>query len=132
MSNYRNILKLANSGGHLRTEDHVYVLPDGAEFGLSVTDIVEHHFPFDREEVAERLAKYAPKYEGMTKEDILDEWDDIRDHGTVVHDQISAYIDENIMPSESKAMSAVKWYEPTCSQVTKVFPKLQSMIETLV
>lgn len=108
----------------MRTEDHVYVLPDGTEFDLSVTDVVEYHFPFDREDVADRLAKYSSKYDGMTKEDILDEWDDIRDHGTVVHDQISAYIDENIMPSEYKAMSAVKWYNTHMLASHESFPEI--------
>ena len=43
MKNYQNISQLANRGGYLRDEDHVYVLPDGAKIENSVTSIIEIH-----------------------------------------------------------------------------------------
>lgn len=124
MSNYRNILKLANSGGYLRTEDHVYVLPDGTEFDLSVTGVVEHHFPFDKKDVSKRLSRYVPAYQGMTPKEIRKMWKEYRDHGSRVHDQISMYIALDIMPSEGKAKSAVKWYNDHMLASHESFPEI--------
>ncbi|MAQ70519.1 MAG: hypothetical protein CMD23_05450 [Flavobacteriales bacterium] len=76
----------------LDEESHTYTLRGSNAIFTSVTQFISNFFePFDEYEIAKKLTKH-PKYQGKNIEDILLDWKQRRDRGTVVHKQIENFI----------------------------------------
>ena len=83
-----NIDTLKNSSIRLRKEDHKYILGN-IELD-SVTTIMSKQFnPFDADAIATKLVTTHPKYQSMTKEELLLDWEIRRDTGTAVHEELN-------------------------------------------
>ena len=84
MNNLTRIREIATSKIRL-TDDHEYILPDGTVMQRSVTRVVDKQFkPFDKERIAGFVARNYDK----SVDEVLEEWEAIRDHGSEVHQQI--------------------------------------------
>lgn len=76
----------------LDEESHTYTLKGSNATFTSVTQFISNFFePFNEYEIAKKLTKH-PKYKGQNIEDILLDWEQRRDRGTVVHKQIEDFI----------------------------------------
>ena len=110
-------MKLVSSGVYLRKHDHVYILEDGTELTKSVTNIVDSQFPyFDKELIARSLTKRVPKYQHLTAEELIDEWNEARDHGSLVHEELDLYIKEGTEPFEDKSIAGRDWFDENISK----------------
>ena len=117
MTKLEKIKKLASSDVYLRKDDHVYILEDGTELTKSVTDIVDSQFPyFDKWLIAKSLTKRVPKYQHLTPEELVDEWNEARDHGSLVHEELDLYIKEEAEPFEDKSIAGRDWFDEYISK----------------
>ena len=92
---------------HLLTLDettHTYTLKDSNIEFNSVTEFISTFFqPFNEMEIAKKLIKH-PKYQKKNVSDILEDWEQRRNRGTIVHKEIEDFItqmsnnDSIIMP----------------------------------
>ena len=106
----KNIDILKNSSIHLREDDHKYLLGD-IEFD-SVTTIMSKQFnPFDADAIATKLVTTHPKYQSMTKEELLLDWEIRRDAGTAVHEELEEYILNKTYPKWKKSVAGAKWID---------------------
>ena len=80
--------------------EHKYILKSEPDLNFtSVTSITSQYFaPFDKDVIAKRLVETNVKYIGMTAEELIAQWDESRDFGTLVHNNIESYIN-NILPN---------------------------------
>lgn len=95
-----------------RPEDHTYWNTVTGEQYTSVTTFLGQEVPFNQEE-AVRKAKNSlhGKYRGWKEEDIIEEWDRIREEGTELHAAIQAYIEgTRIDKINPKHTVAVDWF----------------------
>ena len=81
---------------------HKYVLNDNPEIKFrSVTEIVGQFFePFDKMAVAKKLVSSHPKYRTMTVEDLISMWDEKRDFGTKIHNEIETCLNDSDYPEK--------------------------------
>lgn len=95
----------------LNEPDHKYFLKSNPEINFqSVTTISSQYFePFDKYAVAERLVKTNVKYSGMSIDDLISTWDEARDFGSKVHEEIEIFIKEGIVPEEAVSHHALDW-----------------------
>jgi hypothetical protein len=90
------------SAVYLEPEEHVYIHKESGEKFKSVTTVLSMLEPeFPAEEVAQRISMQSdedrnPKYVGMNKQQILDEWqrinDEANEYGTEVHEILERYL----------------------------------------
>ena len=74
----------------LNKDTHEYRLLSEPELTFtSVTTFVDSFFEgFDSLKIATNLVQNHPRYAGCTVESLIAKWDEARDHGTLVHDEI--------------------------------------------
>ena len=74
---------------------HEYILQSDPSIQfLSVTETIDSHFkPFDKWRIARILTAKNLKYKHLTAEELVQQWNDIRDHGSDVHKELEHYID---------------------------------------
>ena len=103
--------KLFDSDIELLEPEHRYSLKSEPEIDFtSVTSITSQYFePFNKEEVAKRLVETNVKYMGMTVEELIAQWDEARDFGTLVHNNIESYINNENYEAISEVNHAIKW-----------------------
>ena len=103
--------KLFDSDIELLEPEHRYSLKSEPEIDFtSVTSITSKYFePFNKEEVAKRLVETNVKYMGMTVEELIAQWDEARDFGTLVHNNIESYINNENYEAISEVNHAIKW-----------------------
>ena len=108
-----NIEKLVNKDIMLRKSDHKYIMNNAPSISFyNVTNIVEDQFPpFEREKIARWLVNNSYKYSDYTKEELLQEWEDIRDEGSEVHIELENYVQNGKIPKLSKAISGMNWFD---------------------
>ena len=108
-----NINKLVNTNITLDKSNHKYSLHSSPEITFtSVTGIVDEQFPlFDKELISKRLVRVSPKYQHLTWEELVQEWNDIRDLGTAVHEELEAYINNDSTPKLPKAKFGKTWFD---------------------
>jgi len=106
----RNII---NKDITLKEPGHKYVLKTDPSIDFhSVTQVIGNYFePFDKQAIAEKLVATNIKYADTTVEALIATWDAARDHGTKVHNEIELYINQNIIPDETRASNAIEWLE---------------------
>ena len=96
----------------LDTDSHIYTINNEVELSKSVTSIVESQFPpFEREKMARILTSRVPKYQHLTAEELLEEWIDNRDHGSLVHKELENYIKYKEEPEELKSIAGRDWLD---------------------
>ena len=103
--------KLLDKNIVLDKELHEYRLLNQTEKKFtSVTKFIEQHFKkFDAQKIARKLVSNHPKYIGRSIESVIKDWDNARQHGTEVHNQIDEWIKNRTYVSEAKASRAVDW-----------------------
>ena len=108
-----NINKLVNTNIALDKSSHVYSLHGSPEIKFSsVTKIVGDQFPFfDKELISKRLVKVSPKYQHLSWKELVKEWNEFRDLGTAVHEELESYINNGSIPTLSKAKIGKTWFE---------------------
>ena len=75
-----------------------------------MTKFIEQHFKkFDAQKIARKLVTNHPKYIGRSIDSVIKDWDNARQHGTDVHNQIDEWIKNRTYVSEAKASRAVDW-----------------------
>lgn len=98
------MVKMKNDELEFDEETHTYTVK-GKKLE-SVTEFVSRFFPaFDKEKVSERVASKR----GVTKEEVLEEWEAIADAGTMIHEEIENWINVRLRPIDDKAKRGVDW-----------------------
>ena len=107
------IENLINADIRLRESDHTYILESKPTIGFcNVTSLVGDQFPpFEREKIAGWLVNNSNKYSDYTAEELLQEWEDIKDKGSAVHKELENYILSGKIPALPKAISGMNWYD---------------------
>ena len=97
----------------LKEPGHKYVLQTDPSIDFhSVTEVIGNYFqPFDKQAIAEKLVARNIKYADTTVEALIAKWDAARDYGTKVHNEIELYINQSIIPDETRASNAIEWLE---------------------
>ena len=87
----------------LDQENHKYELKDSPDFHFSsVTEFIHHFFEkFDQVGIAQKLINTHPKYSGKTVEEVIKEWGKGAIRGTIVHNELEAFIKENMSIASS-------------------------------
>jgi len=95
----------------LNESTHTYTLCDSNIKFTSVTEFISSFFnPFDEYKIAKKLSTLK-KYNHMSTEEILQDWERRRDRGTVVHKQIEEFLHER----DRKLQSLEKNADTNCS-----------------
>ncbi|MFT4260853.1 MAG: PD-(D/E)XK nuclease family protein [Candidatus Woesearchaeota archaeon] len=91
-----NKIKTHNKKNNLSfdAKHHKYFV-NGVEF-KSVTKTLSKYFPFEREKIADELAKR----NSVSKKEILRSWDEVKDNGSLVHDLIDGYLKNKELSSD--------------------------------
>ena len=122
-----SINALVNTKVTLEPSSHTYRLSDhpGIKFN-NVTGIVEGQFPpFEKEKIAKALTNRVPKYQHLTWEELVQEWEDAKNHGTAVHKELEDYLRYGQTLSLDKAISGKECYEYEIKDFgDKVFPEV--------
>jgi aldehyde:ferredoxin oxidoreductase len=129
-----NIENLINADIRLRESDHTYILESKPSIGFyNVTQLVRGQFPpFEREKIAGWLVNNSNKYCDYTEEELLQEWDDIKDSGSAVHKELEDYILSGKIPELPKAITGMNWYDQEITLYgDKVFPEVIVFSEEL-
>jgi len=129
-----NIENLINADIKLRESDHTYILESKPSIGFyNVTQLVRGQFPpFEREKIAGWLVNNSNKYCDYTEEELLQEWDDIKDSGSAVHKELEDYILSGKIPELPKAITGMNWYDQEIGLYgDKVFPEVIVFSEEL-
>jgi hypothetical protein len=129
-----NIEDLINADIRLRESDHTYILASKPTIGFcNVTKLIQGQFPpFEREKMAGWLVNNSNKYIDYTAEELLQEWEDIKDKGSEVHKELENYILSGKIPTLPKAISGMNWYDREIGLYgDKVFPEVIVFSEEL-
>ena len=97
----------------LKRDSHEYILHDNKNLSFtSVTTYIAEFFEkFDSLKIATKLVNKVPKYSHMDVNELLEQWNNARDHGTQVHNEIESYLLDNNKVNEIKAVNAINWLE---------------------
>ena len=98
---------------HLFEDEHKYQLRSNPSITFnSVTELISKYFePFNKDSVASKLINTHPKYFGMTKVELIKQWDERRDHGSKIHKEIEDFIKSGKVATEQKSLDAIDWLE---------------------
>ena len=118
----------------LETESHTYTLSNSDIKFSSVTEFINTFFvPFDEIKIANKLTQLK-KYQHMSAQDILQDWKERRDRGTIVHKEIEDYVmlkkPQNL---DLKSKQGVKFLQEKCMPNEKnlLFAEVKICAETL-
>lgn len=131
---FDNIEALINADIRLKESDHTYILESNPTIGFyNVTKLIQSQFPpFEREKIAGWLVNNSNKYCDYTEEELLQEWEDIKDKGSAVHKELENYILSGKIPVLPKAISGMNWYDQEIEFFgDKVFPEVIVFSEEL-
>ena len=103
--------KLFENDISLDQENHRYILTENPDFEFeSVTQFIHHFFEkFDQENVARKLINTHPKYAGKTVEQVIKKWNKGAIKGTIVHNELEAFIKEGIFPEHQMSIVGANW-----------------------
>ena len=89
---------LYNNGIQFEPKEHVYTM-NGEEFTSATTFVGSFFEEFDED----RISKIVANRDGITQEEVLQLWQDIREYGTLVHEEIETADDvEDMETFEAK------------------------------
>ena len=129
-----NIKDLVNTDIRLRKSDHMYIIDNDPSISFNnVTNLIEEQFPpFERDKIARWLVNNSYKYCDYTAEELLQEWEDIRDEGSAVHKELENYILSGKIPALPKAISGMNWFDQEIEFYgDKAFPEVIVFSEEL-
>ena len=108
--------KLFQNDISLNKETHVYSLKDKPHVLFkSVTTFIGSFFDeFNPPKVAEKLIRTNIKYMHYTPEQLMREWTEAADYGTLVHEEIENYINFKTPMKEKKSVNGAEWLEKYC------------------
>ena len=119
---------------HLDEATHTYHHDAHPEIGFtSCTQFIDSFFePFDAEAIAKNLCENFPKYQGTTPQELMQQWRDNADYGSLVHGEIDAYIRHQTPATEEPSKVAIDWVkkqpwqpEQMASEVILYSPQLK-------
>lgn len=92
---------------------HVYRLAEDPDREFTpVTEFVGSFFePFDQVAIATKLCAEHDKYRGREPIELIDEWRIATEDGTLVHEQVEAYLRHGTKPVHPKAQHARRWLD---------------------
>ena len=95
----------------LDQENHKYELSDNPDFHFSsVTEFIHHFFEkFDQVGIAQKLINTHPKYSGKTVDGVIKEWGKGAIRGTIVHNELEAFIKDDITPEHEMSIIGAEW-----------------------
>ena len=95
----------------LERDSHTYILDNDKSFEFtSVTTFIAEFFDkFDALKIATKLVNNVPKYSKFTVDELIGKWNEARDHGTQVHNEIEDYLIDGTKPKEKKAILGIDW-----------------------
>jgi len=122
----------------LEPESHTYTLSNSEIEFNSVTEFINTFFlPFDKIKVAKKLTQLK-KYQHMSMTDILQDWEQRRHRGTVVHKEIEDFLNLkkhqiNTLNRDPKSQQGVKFLQDKCmkNQNNYLFPEVKIYSEEL-
>ena len=118
----------------LEPESHTYTLNNSNLKFSSVTEFINTFFtPFDELKVAKKLTQLK-KYQHMSTQDILKDWEQRRNRGTIVHKEIEDYITlKNSLELDPKSQQGVFFLQEKCmsNKNNLLFPEVKICAETL-
>ena len=102
---------ISNNNISLEKEDHIYQLNNEPGFQFtSVTSFVGKFFEkFDSKAIATKLTTTHPKYKDLTVQQLLDQWKKKADYGTLVHEEIEFYLNNQTPPKDNRSIRAIEW-----------------------
>jgi len=103
----------------LERESHTYILEENKELEFtSVTTFLGDFFDkFDAQKIATKLVSKVPKYSHLTVDELIMQWNEARDHGTKVHNEIEDFLIDNKPATEIKALNGIDWLNKNCDKV---------------
>jgi len=103
--------KLFDKDLEFEESTHTYSLKTDPSFVFTSATTFIHNFfeKFDKEKIAKNLIT-KPKYEGLTTEDLIADWDKSASDGTMIHKQLETYLEnKRTRPKHLKGKQGVKW-----------------------
>ena len=133
---YQTIIK-KHEEIHLEESTHTYtLLKSGIEFN-SVTEFINTFFtPFEEEKIAKKLSGKG-KYQNMSHIDILNDWENRRNRGTIIHKEIENFINNisktrDLEDFDTKSKQAILFLEKECLNTDNLlFPEVKICAEKL-
>lgn len=130
INNVKNYVSRFFEGLDFNEEAHRYKYRDRTLISVS-SYIKQYVKPFD----AEKIAGFVAKNRGVTKEDILQEWEDLKNEacekGTRVHEFGENYHEYNLNPSDGYEKAIVKFWEDVPDHIIPFWNELQMFSEEL-
>ena len=122
----------------LEEESHTYTLSNSNVEFQSVTEFIGVFFQeFDEEKIARKLIQ-TKKYAQMSIKDILNDWKERRDRGTIIHQQIEHFLlsknyNQNTNSLDEKSKQGICFLKEKCIPNTDnyLFPEIKICSEKL-
>jgi|GEM_PF-316864 len=117
----------------LNAEGHKYFLRDKPEVEfISCTRFIDLFFEkFDSVRIANHLTSTHPNYIGKTAAELIGLWENARDEGTKIHEEIDNYISKGVHPEYLKAKSAAGWLNTRLSNDREFFSEVKVFSEEM-
>ena len=105
--------KLFNNDIKLNRDSHIYELLDDSDIDFkSVTTFIGDFFEeFDAEKIATKLVQSNIKYMHLTVEELLEQWTQAADYGTLVHEELENFILYKKPVNEQKSKQGIQWLQ---------------------
>jgi len=123
----------------LNEETHTYTLLNSELNFISVTEFINTFFhPFDEKKIARKLSGKG-KYKHMSSKDILQDWEQRRNRGTIVHKEIEEFVHnkgalnhETLINFDVKSKQGINFLKKKCfNNENIVFPEVKIISKTL-
>ena len=108
----------------LESKTHTYTLSGSNTEFSSVTEFINTFFlPFNEKKIANKLTQLK-KYQHMSVQDILNDWEKRRNRGTIVHKEIEEFLiskNNQIKTTnlDSKSIQGLKFLQEKCTSVSR-------------
>lgn len=119
----------------LNEEDHTYHVKEYPHLKwTSATNFIGEYFePFNTEKIAGELADSSNrKYGHMSKEEVLQQWEDFANTGTAIHKEVENWVKEVIMGDKEeipiqydKTQHGVDWLNENIESYFKLYPEVK-------
>ena len=95
----------------LDKDTHTYKLKDHSHINFqSVTTFIGRFFEeFNARKIAEKLIRTNIRYMHYTAEQLMQEWTNAADYGTLVHEELENHINFKTPMNEKKSINGAKW-----------------------
>jgi len=91
----------------------------------SCTRVIGSFFePFDAPAIAKNLTENYKKYQGMSPDELIKQWQDNADYGSLVHAEIDAFVRDNIPAKEDPSKAGIEWLQQQSWPAEQVFSEV--------